>query len=117
MILPSKELLSEVLGCNIKDIYKINSNPNFGNNELVYSISGVGDILSINTYELAHKCKEWAFDKGFVLKSYKKQGAFSGTYHYAIDINDKICEWLANTEYEAIFKACEWIMEQTKCGS
>lgn len=65
MLLPSKELLSEVLGCNIKDIYiyKINSNPNFGNNELMYSISGVGDILSINTYELAFLIRDYFHKK------------------------------------------------------
>ena len=109
MKLPSKELLSEVLSKEVEEERFIDSN------SLTYVNSGIYE--DINIYELVHKCKEWAFDKGFVLKSYKKQGAFSGTYHYAIDINDKICEWLANTEYEAIFKACEWIMEQTKCGS
>lgn len=81
--------------------------------------SGRGENTTgyMSIYEFAHKCKEWAFDKGFVLKSYKKQGALSGTYHYAIDINENVAEWLSNTEQEAIFKACEWIMEQTKCGS
>lgn len=106
MILPSKELISEVLSKEVEEERFIDSN------SLTYVNSGIYE--DINIYEFAFKCKEWAFDKGFVLKSYKKQGAFSGTYHYAIDINDKICEWLANTEYEAIFKACEWIMEQTK---
>ena len=109
MKLPSKELLSEVLSKEVEEERFIYSN------SLTYVNSGIYE--DINIYEFAFKCKEWAFDKGFVLKSYKKQGAFSGTYHYAIDINDKICEWLANTEYEAIFKACEYIMEQTKCGS
>ena len=110
MKLPSKELLSEVLGLKI-NLVEIDE----ARNKVFYYCNQFGRITGeINIYELVHKCKEWAFDKGFVLKSYKKQGAFSGTYHYAIDINDKICEWLANTEYEAIFKACEWIMEQTK---
>ncbi len=110
MILPSKELISEVLSKEVEEEERF-----IDSNSLTYVNSGIYE--DINIYEFAFKCKEWAFDKGFVLKSYKKQGAFSGTYHYAIDINDKICEWLANTEYEAIFKACEWIMEQTKCGS
>ena len=107
MILPSKELISEVLSKEVEEEERF-----IDSNSLTYVNSGIYE--DINIYEFAFKCKEWAFDKGFVLKSYKKQGAFSGTYHYAIDINDKICEWLANTEYEAIFKACEWIMEQTK---
>jgi hypothetical protein len=110
MILPSKELISEVLSKEVEEEERF-----IDSNSLTYVNSGIYE--DINIYEFAFKCKELAFDKGFVLKSYKKQGAFSGTYHYAIDINDKICEWLANTEYEAIFKACEWIMEQTKCGS
>ena len=110
MILPSKELISEVLSKEVEEEERF-----IDSNSLTYVNSGIYE--DINIYEFAFKCKEWAFDKGFVLKSYKKQGAFSGTYHYAIDINDKICEWLANTEYEAIFKACEYIMEQTRCGS
>lgn len=103
----SKELLSEVVGNEVSEIRWINQQKK----ELQYDVIEDLNYTTINIYELAHRCKEWAFYKGFVLKSYKKQGAFSGTYHYAIDINDKICEWLANTEYEAIFKACEWIFK------
>ncbi len=61
MQLPSKELLREVLGVNVKDIYKIGSNPNLSNNILPYSIRGCGDLEEINIYELAHKnLKQWA---------------------------------------------------------
>lgn len=115
MLLPSKELLSEVLGCNIKDIYKINSNPNFGNNELVYSISGVGDILSINTYELAHKCKEWAKLKYFIdIDSHSgcaRWGAEAVSHNGRPSVFYEQV-FIGRTETDAIFKACEWIMEQ-----
>ena len=112
MKFPNKELLSEVLGIDVNEVKGIEANT-----PICGCVHSDGWYDEINIYELAHKCKEWAFDKGFVLKSYKKQGALSGTYHYAIDINENVAEWLSNTEQEAIFKACEWIMEQTKCGS
>ena len=106
----SKELLSEVLKANVTEFYERKGEIRFKTHtNRADGWFSSSDTPIPNIYELAHRCKEWAFDKGFVLKSYKKQGAFSGTYHYAIDINDKICEWIANTEYEAIFKACEWI--------
>ena len=114
MKFPSKELLSEVFGREVSEIKNTCTDKEI---VIIAYFDGFRQAFTMNIYELAFKCKEWAFDKGFVLKSYKKQGALSGTYHYAIDINENVAEWLSNTEQEAIFKACEWIMEQTKCGS
>ena len=109
MILPSKELLSEVL------------------NNQVDSFSCVNNILHIyfkndkqqyfeNIYELAHKCKEWILDNS----------------DYEVIINDTTvyldnsCSLLneggfyfnarfaAETDPESIFKACEWVRKETK---
>ena len=106
MTLPSKELLSEVLDIKVVEVYKIGSNPNFKDNTLLYRVEGCGDLFTINIHELAHKCKEWAnIKKGMYLSS-------------GYDEVDKKWEammmqitFVADTEPEAIFKACQWILD------
>jgi hypothetical protein len=49
----SKALLSKVLTLNIKDVYKLNSNPDLGKFDLPNSVRGNGDLQYINIYELA----------------------------------------------------------------
>ena len=89
----TKELLSEVLG-----VYKI-IEP-YGN-ILVWEWdkSYSNNNCSINIYELAHKCKEWALQYDYTILSSKGYATISGKVFY-----DK-------TEPEAIFKACQWILE------
>ena len=59
--LPSKELLTEILKENVKEVYEIGSNPNFKDNTLLFNLNGCGELCNINIYELAHKnLKEWA---------------------------------------------------------
>ena len=67
----------------------------------------------INIYELAHRCKERARDNEFFLRSfYDYEGAFC--YISAPVWADKIeipkTGFCSNTEPEAIFKACEWLL-------
>ena len=105
-MIPSKELLSEVLG--IDKVFIIYQQDDI----LVYEVGGYyGDTVDyvINIYELAHKCKEWAYEKGYQLASYP-----SGKDWYVCRDPYKEPYEGDNTEPEAIFKACEWIMEQTK---
>ena len=114
MIIPSKELLSEVLGIGI------DYNGHFELGILIYGEKGNYWRSSINIYELAHRCKEWATTKNFCITS--------STFIAEEDDND--LEWIKNknyawaelsivdlifrakTEPEAIFKACEWILQQ-----
>ncbi len=109
----SKELLSEVLDKEIDSI-KIKDN------EIVYAfrVSSYGMTLhgythdegSINIYELAHECKEWAFNNGYYLTSYND----------AIDIilqrNCKVIENITDGSFKynptLVFKACEWIRKE-----
>ena len=113
----SKELLSAVLGlhCGIKSIK---------NSEVIYWFDCIGEIRehSINIYELAHKCKEWAVNLSpnkHALSSYPRWGDIrnykktNGSYY--------ICQHLvsgaqfeAETEPEAIFKACQWILDKDR---
>ena len=105
----SNELLREVLRlhCGIKSIK---------NSEVIYWFDCIGEIRedSINIYELAHKCKEWAYKEGFIIDT--------GFHKYYINqFNANCYGWVSSnisikqhfnecTEHEAIFKACEWIL-------
>lgn len=75
----------------------------------------VGD----NLYQLAHKCKEWAFNNhDFILQSaYIPKGTFTSAYciaqnNFSYPKYDQTFH--ADTEYEAVFKACQFILEQQK---
>ena len=79
----------------------------------------IGYLLSnkqwywINIYELAHKCKEWAILNG----GYNIWSSGYGKECYIDGRRFKEFEnirFLAASEPEAIFKACEWILEQIK---
>ena len=94
----SKELLSEVLG---KEVAQDN---NIQIATPIVHYSNITHMSSINIYELAHKCKEWAWDNGYTIKSYKSDEDW-----WAMIRNMYIN---TTTEPEAIFKACEWILEQ-----
>ena len=108
-----KELLSEVLGlcCGVKSIR---------NSEVVYWFNCIGEVResSINIYELAHKCKEWAVIRQF----YNVASLLDYTGYTCIIRQDPMTflntelRFRAGTEPEAIFKACQYIMEN-KCGS
>ena len=105
----SKELLSAVLGlhCGIKSIK---------NSEVIYWFDCIGEIRehSINIYELAHKCKEWAVIRQF----YNVASLLDYTGHTCIIRQDPMTfintelRFRAGTEPEAIFVACQWILNK-----
>ena len=107
----SKELLSEVLG---KDAYPYDYAQN--GRVLRYAFfESINRKRYINIYELAYKCKEWAYKQGFVILSGHSaysiglffcscKGWLSENYDKQIEINHK-------TEPEAIFQACQWILD------
>ena len=105
----SKELLSAVLGlhCGIKSIK---------NSEVIYWFDCIGEIRehSINIYELAHKCKEWASINSYALESsvhmQPKRSSVAGCQiHWRYETED-LPYFEAESEPEAIFKACQWIL-------
>ena len=64
-----------------------------------------------NIYEFAFKCKEWAYIQGYLLKSeingclVCERNTFMGSD----------TEWFNGiSEIEAIIKACNWILENSK---
>lgn len=114
----SMELLSEVLGVNIlehenspknkiKYVYDKKSKSRFSGQEFCNR--------SINIYELANKCKEWAFkSRLIIITGFTTSGDWSYSILEVIDINPYAFEIKVNwgiSEPEAIFKACEWILE------
>lgn len=107
----SEELLSEVFEQEIRFIKYVANN--------TYEVHFEKPIrlkyIIINIYEIAHKCKEWANNlpskryqlySGICPKSlnYSVCSIFSG----AIEQTEEI---IANSELEAIFSACQWILD------
>ena len=102
----SKELLSEVLGFDPVVVeYE-------GSMVICYEYSAKGKPVNgheINIHELAHKCKEWA------LKVYN----ISLQSNFYLDVsfcgfNGNSKRFEAESEPEAIFKACQLILDNSK---
>jgi len=113
----SKELINSVMNYNDEsnrttDNIKIKDNKI----EIYYSHPDFGeDLEAINIHELANVCKEWAYNKEIIIES-------------AIWFNAPLMEKMARakakcnnedespyfiglSEPEAIFKACQWILD------
>lgn len=106
----SKELLSEVLKLNITYIERCN-------NSIIYKISVYDREEEVNIYELAHKCKEWAFKYRYMIDSnisptFKEvnNGIVGTSLIYNLN-NMESKRFQSDTELEAIFKACQWILD------
>ena len=105
----SKELLNEVLGYKASYIQIVGT-------KLCFSCHIKGGS-NINIYELAHKCKEWAFSYKFDfeiirIKNVKNYGKIFVRVH---TIHTNQCNgkefYPFDREPEAIFKACQWILD------
>ena len=101
----SKELLSEVLGIQVLNI---------DINESVVLIKHYVEIHQLskwNIYELVHKCKEWAINQGYQFEIYIQCNTLCdirlGKCGYGWDI----ITMLNMPEKEAIFKVCQWILD------
>ena len=116
MNLPSKKLLSEVLGYNF-EISCIEL-AEFEAKLFIYKEGfGLKDI--INIYELMHLMKEWACDKSFMLTTwysdedeYTGREALCNIYEPYMSFDEITKSFIADTEFEAVTKACEYILEQ-----
>ena len=113
----SKELLSEVLGYEVKEVLGMLEN---SANKTILSYIFENTSLNegkrtINIYELAHKGKEWACRQGYVILSghsaYGIGAFFCSCKGWLSENYDKRIEINNNTEPEVIFKACQWILE------
>ena len=64
----SKKLLSEVL---YRNKIKVTQEGSLVDNDIMFTIEvdHINQIEACNVYELAYRCKGWAFKKGWILKS------------------------------------------------
>jgi hypothetical protein len=121
----SKELLSDVLGVKIIDCGTSSTGHFYvPENHIGYETSPFNRNV-INIYELAHKCKEWAisfqelpFEVTQVYpihyrKNENREAYVSFCIHWFYEKGKDGCmkSFIADTEPEAIFKACQWILE------
>ena len=105
----SKKLLSEVLDIEIRDMKSVNSTLYINSTSAIEAsiCLAFGSYEShINIHELAHKCKEWALQYKYEFLS----GYLSGRGY--VVVMEQRRTWYADTEVEAIFKACEWLLKQ-----
>ena len=116
----SKELLSEVLGhkeeCDTVEITTCYSNMELGI-RYTKQTETCKLVDAINIYELSYKCKEWAFKNGYTIESKLdfffpeyNNGCIARSY-VANKEEGVVLREQSNTEPEAIFKACQWILD------
>lgn len=122
----SKELLSEVLGVSKYLLLSFH----FHGKHLHYLIQGntISDTentiqnnhKTINIYELAHKCKEWAMQTPYIVDQLTINidrtclpNKFKTRYWcvWLLRYSKVSEEFYADTEPEAVFKACQWLLE------
>lgn len=115
MMLPSKELMSKVLDREVLQ---------YANGHYDFILNGITHTsYPMNIHELAHKCKEWAYEKGYELSSWKTKKEKNREYGVS-SWNDKMTlniGWICSTglhytfsetEPDAIFKACDYILKE-----
>ena len=101
----SKKLLGAVFGNQV-----VTDISQSGNN-IEYSIDGIPSRMNI--YEVAHRCKEWANENDYTISSHHGWKISEATPTIGIKGNImRMDTFTGTTEPEAVFKACEWILEQ-----
>ena len=124
----SKELLSEVLEEDVR--LGVYTTVDSDEDELIQHIMKIeiygnkiyywryykewGDNITmckcyINIYELAFKLKEWSYSKCYEIVSYTE-----GCEIFQTQLDETIEYFYAETEVEAIFLACEYILNNIK---
>ena len=109
----SKKLISEVLKIPLDVINEVY----FDKTHLLVRKSN-NRIEEHNIYEFAFKCKEWALKKGYMMKI---ENHYSDSIVIQIRKNTSKSSYIEpwkktfKSEIEAIIKACEWILERSKC--
>lgn len=103
----SKELLNEVLEDEVMHIY---DKSDMGENYICY-MPKLGCNVDINIYEFAFLCKEWALTKGYKIQSQLNSENKGHTHISKISENEWAKGFFENTELGAIFKACEWLLD------
>lgn len=118
----SKELLSEVLKENVLSVRQYIEYDIFYKNVIMYECRK-DTYDTINIYELANKCKEWAVAQGYNVTSKVTIRGGRGCKTQSIATARLITDtsvfkiYSANTEPQSIFKSCQWILDSKKEGN
>lgn len=125
----SKELLSIVINKNIvaDDISNIELKENTITSIEDYWDEDEGPNFyrshTINIYELAHKCKEYAYSQGYIISSgltpvlgVNKDG-WAEVFSSSTPLDGKLHTFKQLSEPEAIFKAAQWVLDNVKTTS
>lgn len=117
----NKELIKNVL---VKETENLSDDFSFYIDEDYIIFSDEGEqLFDYNIYKLAFKCKEWALDKGYTIESHTNRSfisKYNREYFSVAKIFKETDSMRINTidestEIKAIIKACEWILDQSKC--
>ena len=108
----SKELLSKVLGLTVVKVPELDGTILWYKGIINIKGSPYTKELSINIYELAYKCKEWALSKNYILQSSIEIDCGYCEISYIILNQVEKVLITAESEPEAVFKACEWILDK-----
>ena len=120
----SKELLSEALDARI-DNFTAHDGVIYINRASVldaYAIPKYGNFeKKVNIYELAHKCKEWATKHKYMVSSLfrmdRNEIRWAESNAWKASMGEIAAKrFKANTEPEAVFKACEYILKEIDNG-
>jgi len=117
----SKELLSEALDDKVKmilsnscDVEELVDEEIEENELMVFYDVNYTCYSKYNIYEVAYKCKEWAFDKGYQILSYPSSSA--------LILNTDIKDTCYNTNFKngkkydpmCDIEVCQWILDNKK---
>ncbi len=100
----TKELLNTVLNIDVIWVNVVDNEVRYGTDNYEHS------FFKMNLDTFARKCKEWAVTKNHILNS----ACGHGDYYAYCKVPGELKDFRSYTESEAIFEACEWILNQTK---
>ena len=111
----SKELLSEVFNINVHHIHTDTKDDVVGFR--LDTTYGITDRY-INIHELQHRCKEWAFDNMYMVRTNYENTIDGKLCRVSISKNCEFNEhgsWFystcSNTEPDVVFKAIQYILD------
>lgn len=101
----TKELLTEILGKEV-----VSFSPR--GEDAIQIVWVGGTFIEMDVCRLAHLCKEWAWNQGFMLHSgvRRKERIYCEVYPTG-QLNILNMDCFSTSEHEAIFKATQWIYD------
>jgi hypothetical protein len=114
----TKQLLNTVLQ-DVTDFYVSDSTVYLNRTDVISAnhCTAFGNFgQSINIHELAHRCKEWAFnlDGMYIVTSQRYYHPKGNEWESNLSMEDGAWShaYYADTEPGSVFKACQWILDQ-----